>query len=57
MPFSDWMTCGVEDELVVVGKDRAEDARPEQDAGDDLHHHQRRVVVGLRPRARSDRAR
>ena len=35
-----------EHEAVVVGEGRTEQARPEQDAGEDLHHHQRRDVVG-----------
>ena len=36
-----------EDEGVVIGKEAAEDAGAEQDAGDDLDDDERRVIVGL----------
>jgi len=37
----------IEDELVVLGKSPAENARPEQNAGDDLNDDERCVVIGL----------
>jgi len=36
----------IEDRLVDAREGGAEQPRPEQDAGEDLHHHQRRPVVG-----------
>ena len=36
----------IEDERVIVGKHTPDDARTEQDAGDDLHHYERRVIFG-----------
>jgi hypothetical protein len=36
----------VEHKGVVIGKRCAEHTRSEQDAGDDLHHHQRREIIG-----------
>ena len=35
----------VEDEAVILRKDRTQDARPEHDARDDLHHDERREVL------------
>jgi hypothetical protein len=42
--LDDW---GGKNELVVLGKRLAQDPRPEQDAREDLNHHQRRVIVGF----------